>query len=573
MDAPTTGPGRTGGRTGARTVARTAPRAAGRAPRRALRFFHRRGASRGVAGSAVWGVASALLLGTPTPAAAQLTDETQTPETQGEGIALSLEEQVGEGRGDVDTPGSSIYLIKRDPARSVRRGRQIFQRKFTLEQGLGPRSERGEGDLRIHPDIGAGLADSCASCHSRPRGSAGFGGSVFTRPDGRDAPHLFGVGLQEMLADEITRDLRAVRDEAVAEARFALVDVKARLVSKGIDFGAVIAGPDGSVDLDRVRGVDPDLRVRPFFAEGATISLREFIVAALSNELGLEAVDDDLCDATHPFDPVEVVTPSGMVLDPALDVIERPRACASFLDPDGDGVFDEIDVTLVDHLEFYLLNSFPPALARQDERTESGFRLMKKIGCTDCHVRNLVLERDRRAFAAEVFHLPAKASFNQLFARISELTEKVKDGTSPPLRQPRREPVRVRNIFSDFKRHDLGPAFHERQFDGSLETEFLTEPLWGVGSTAPYGHDGRSVSLRQVILRHGGEARKSRKAFQALSDVKQRRILDALGSLVLYPPDDTSSNLDRADPETEGYPQEGHGSIDLTPLFTTAGDE
>ena len=39
-----------------------------------------------------------------------------------------------------------------------------------------------------------------------------------TRPDSRDAPHLFGLGLKEMLADEITTDLRAIRAEALAEA-------------------------------------------------------------------------------------------------------------------------------------------------------------------------------------------------------------------------------------------------------------------------------------------------------------------------------------------------------------------
>ena len=43
----------------------------------------------------------------------------------------------------------------------------------------------------------------------------------------------------------------------------------------------------------------------------------------------------------------------------------------------------------------------------------------------------------------------------------------------------------VEGIFADFKRHDLGPAFHERNFDGSIQKEFVTEPLWGVGSTAP----------------------------------------------------------------------------------------
>ncbi|NJO12316.1 MAG: hypothetical protein HC872_01280 [Gammaproteobacteria bacterium] len=46
----------------------------------------------------------------------------------------------------------------------------------------------------------------------------------------------------------------------------------------------------------------------------------------------------------------------------------------------------------------------------------------------------------------------------------------------------------------------------------------MTEPLWGVGSTGPYGHDGRSINLREVILRHGGEAMASRNAFARLPE-------------------------------------------------------
>jgi len=63
------------------------------------------------------------------------------------------------------------------------------------------------------------LSDSCALCHGRPRGSAGSGGNVVTRPDSRDAPHLFGLGLKEMLAYEITTDLRSSRDLAVLLAK------------------------------------------------------------------------------------------------------------------------------------------------------------------------------------------------------------------------------------------------------------------------------------------------------------------------------------------------------------------
>lgn len=40
---------------------------------------------------------------------------------------------------------------------------------------------------------------------------------MVTRPDSRDAPHLFGLGLKEMLADEITTDLRSIRAQAITE--------------------------------------------------------------------------------------------------------------------------------------------------------------------------------------------------------------------------------------------------------------------------------------------------------------------------------------------------------------------
>ena len=49
-------------------------------------------------------------------------------------IAKSLDEQVGPGRGSLTTPDSSLYLIARDPFRAIRRGRQLFQRKFTRAQ-------------------------------------------------------------------------------------------------------------------------------------------------------------------------------------------------------------------------------------------------------------------------------------------------------------------------------------------------------------------------------------------------------------------------------------------------------
>ena len=116
----------------------------------------------------------------------QLTDQTQAPNTAKVGIAKSLPDEVGAGRGDAHSWNSSIFIIQRDPFRSIRRGRQLFQRKFTRLQGQGSNEGDGVGDLNSNGAIGAGLADSCAACHGRPRGAAGSGGDVATRPDSRD---------------------------------------------------------------------------------------------------------------------------------------------------------------------------------------------------------------------------------------------------------------------------------------------------------------------------------------------------------------------------------------------------
>src|SRR5262245_18837377 len=60
--------------------------------------------------------------------AAQETDVTQTPNAAGAGAKRSYVEQAGAGRGDWTTPDSSTFLIARDPFRSIRRGRNLFQR-------------------------------------------------------------------------------------------------------------------------------------------------------------------------------------------------------------------------------------------------------------------------------------------------------------------------------------------------------------------------------------------------------------------------------------------------------------
>lgn len=515
-------------------------------------------------------IASALLCVLPLAAQAQLVDITQaTPYVPGGGIGKSLADEIGAGRGDEFTEWSSEYLSARDPVRAIRRGRQVFQRKFTLDQGMGPRvNPDSDGDIMRNPALGAGLSDSCASCHGRPRGSAGFGGDVATRPDSRNAPHLFGAGLREIIADEMTSDLRALRARAADQAATTHAPFTMPLASKLISFGSITALADGTFDTSQVRGVNADLRVRPFFADGREYSLRAFAVGAFNDEMGLQSPDPVLCQASDPIDPVATVSPAGMVFDPMLDTIKRPPTCEAADDADHDGVANELDPALLDYTEMYLLNYFRPATGRTTARTDEGRGLMTAIGCTGCHVQDFLVEHDRRVADADTRYDADRGIFNRLYATITPLFKTVSDGAAYPRLVPKRGRFTVSNIFTDFKRHDVGPSFYERNYDGTLHTEFMTAPLWGIGSKSPYGHDGRSVSLEDVILRHGGEAAAARSTFVSLDEDNKHKIIEFLDTLLLFPPDDTASNLNPGNPATTD-PQDPaqHGSIALSSLF------
>lgn len=503
-------------------------------------------------------------------AEAQLTDNTQTPNTENAGIFKSYQQQIGAGVGNSMTPGSSTFIMLRDPARAIRRGRQLFQRKFTDAQGLGPRAQDGVGNIHSNPAIGAGLVDSCAGCHGRPRGSAGFGGDVFTKPDSRDAPHLFGLGLQEMLADEMTTELRDQRQNAIGAAVSRRQTVTQPLSTKGVSFGSIRAFANGTVDTSLVVGVGADLRVKPFFAQGDTISIREFVVGAFNDEMGLQAVDPITIAAAA---GQRVVTPTGMVLDGTKDRFKRAIPNTVNDDPDLDGKFNEIPTSIVDFMEFYLFNYFKAGTYLHTNNAQIGQNLMNQIGCTACHIPNMVITRDRRIADVETTYDPNRGIFNQMYAVASLLVSENDDGSGfPTIKIPNRQSFFIRNFYADMKRHDIGPGFHERNFDGTLQTHFMTEALWGVGSSPTYGHDGRSINLREVILRHGGEAAASRNAFAALSETQKGSIFEFLNELVLFPPDDTASNLDPGNRSAAGFPQRGHGSIRLTTIFNDPTD-
>jgi len=165
--------------------------------------------------------------------------------------------------------------------------------------------------------------------------------------------------------------------------------------------------------------------------------------------MGLEVYDPDLAAASA---GQKITTPSGMVLDGTQDKISPPPG------PDAETGQYEIDPAIVDHLEFYLLNYFKPGIGKQDAITALGRSVFDRIGCNSCHMQNFQINHDRRVADVNTVYDPVKGNFNTLFSTATALINSLDDGSGlPALKQPQRNPFLVQNIFTDFKRHDLGP--------------------------------------------------------------------------------------------------------------------
>ena len=63
------------------------------------------------------------------------------------------------------------------------------------------------------------------------------------------------------------------------------------------------------------------------------------------------------------------------------------------------------------------------------------------------------------------------------------------------------------------------------------ENRVRTAPLWGIRFRSRLMHDGVTVTVRDAILRHGGESSQATKDFRKLSPKDQGAILEFLRTL------------------------------------------
>jgi hypothetical protein len=448
----------------------------------------------------------------------------------------------------------------------IAHGEKLFAANWTVQEGGGRPGMKGNGGpladpsrRLVFPDnfnrVSAPDANSCAGCHNAPFGIVGGGGDFVTNvfvlaqrfdnatfdpldpvptrgtvneggavttlqtiSNNRATLGMFGSGYIEMLARQMTSDLRALRDATAPGASRALV-------TKGVSFGTIARNPDGTWDVSGVEGLaapslagnPPSLVVRPFHQAGNVISLRQFTNNAMNHHHGIQP--------TERF--------------------------GTGTDPDGDGFVNEMtraDVTAV--AVFQAVMGVPGRVIPRDRALEAairnGERKFASIGCAVCHIPSLPLTDEGWVFTEPN---PFNPPLNLRPGEAPTLRVDLNDGSLPgPRLRERRGVVHV-PAYTDLKLHDIcapGPDPNAEPLDMNQPAgtaaffagnrKFLTRKLWGVANEPPYFHHGKFTTLREAVLAHSGEALASRTAFEALPAYDRDSVIEFLKSLQVLPP-------------------------------------
>jgi CxxC motif-containing protein (DUF1111 family) len=360
-------------------------------------------------------------------------------------------------------------------------------------------------------DIADGLgpiynAQSCRECHQNPVSGAG---SQITElrvghlgPDGRfrDPDIPIGRGTDTIPARTLVND-RAIcpnatfpdseiqeRVEAVADDSLVAIGRRQRQATQGKIHGQALAVP-----LVEAPG---HTRIGRFGWKDQQASLLSFAGDAYLNEMGI----------TSRLFPDEVTT----VCNTATEPNDQPGP---------DGLAD------VDHFARFMRALKAPArdsILAATDLARQGSALFDSIGCATCHVPTMVTE-------------PAGTIING------------GTDTIPPALG-----AKTFHPFGDFLLHDVGTGdgivmavlehYGKRYLQASwrgfsvdsleaTRTKVRTASLWGLRLRSRLMHDGASLTFRDAIVRHRGEASAVTNRFLHLTAAEQKALVTFLESL------------------------------------------
>ena len=418
----------------------------------------------------------------------------------------------------------------------IAHGEHLFDARFTILDGAGrpmatqaiiPTQRRRPARSEFSRTAGLD-ANACSSCHNVPMigGAGDFSANVFvsegfvqsdfdtTDPqfsNERNTNHLFGAGLVELLAREMSGDLKALRHSALVRARNTSQPVEQTLETKGVNFGMIIAMPDGTVDNTKVQGVDRDLTVRPFSHKGVMTSLRQFTINALNHHHGMQA--EERFGA-------------------------RWTGTSDFDQDQHENEFDAVNVSALVAWQAALAppRQTTPTDKRWQEAAARGRQVFEELDCAACHRPYLPLESltfdDPGPLDAAGTLRPDETITRAYDLSLLAWAEYLERDENGHYKVP---------LYGDLKRHAiadrqvaaLGNELLSQRF---IERNvFITSELWGVASTAPYGHRGNITTMAELITAHGGQARQSRDAWEALPDDDRSALIAFLKTLTIEP--------------------------------------
>jgi hypothetical protein len=474
-------------------------------------------------------------------------------------------------------------------------GSQLFNAKFTIQEGAGRPQSKGTGAPISDPTsklvfprnfdrISSPDANSCSGCHNAPVAGAGgdrvtevfvlaqrFDHLTFDHSDGimtrgavdesgkfvtlenatddRKTIGMNGSGFVEMLARQMTAELQAQRDATPP-------GTSRHLMSKGILFGALTHNADGTWNTSQVQGLaapslggaSPSLIIRPLHQVGNVISIRQFSNNAFNHHHGMQSE-------------------------------ERFGLGA---DPDGDGLTNELTVAdLTAVCLFQATLAVPGRVIPNDPAVEranlKGEAMFDKIGCATCHATLPLTSNNNPGLPGQpgwIYFEPnpynpatGPNSPNLLLGPTNypvsapALTVDLTSDTLPRPRLRARDGVVLVEAYTDLKLHDISatsdpkvdpecepldqnqPAGSPGFFEGNCK--FITRKLWGFyNQGGAFMHHGKFTTAREAVEAHNGEALSQRLAFDALSADLQNDVIEFLKSLQVLPPGSKSLVVD-----------------------------
>jgi CxxC motif-containing protein (DUF1111 family) len=334
-------------------------------------------------------------------------------------------------------------------------------------------------------------AQACRECHQNPVSGATsqvtemrsgtFDGVNFTNPPGGSLinDRAINPAIQERLTTafnvvDTRSSLNILGDgfvEAIADATFTNIQ------------NAQPSGMKGTIIRVPVSEAPGQTRIARFGWKNQQASLLSFAADAYVNEMGI----------TSPLQPTENTSMGNSVA--AFDKVPDPEDAATAANPNGPDV---------EAFTRFMRSTKAPRRNFIDDGSDSspseGEVVFNRIGCENCHTNSLTTA-------------PAGTSFNGgTFVVDASLGDK------------------IIHPYGDFMLHDINTGDGIPQARATA-AQIRTAPLWGLRTRTRLMHDGQSLTIRDAILRHGGQAASTVTNFNALSPSDSAKLFQFLNSL------------------------------------------